>query len=132
MQRVSSEIQPMLNSWKEAVTSEVSRLHSAESDWIRDFSTGLAELRDSASRRVKTEETLRGCYEKLAAEGGVGPKLVKKVEEQAISVAESLAKLQAIVGERCARQTHRSKASNPKTVWFILADSCLSHQAAVG
>ena len=118
MQRVSSEIQPMLDGWRDAVTSEISRLHSSESDWIRDFSTGLSELREEATRRSKMEEVLRACYEKLAAEGGVAPKLVKKLEEQAATVTGSLGKMQGLLVEsrKVMERTERSSNADKRTL----------------
>ena len=71
-----------------------------------------------ATRRSKMEEVLRACYEKLATEGGVAPKLVKKLEEQAATVTGSLGKMQGLLVEsrKVMERAERSSNADKRTL----------------
>eukprot|EP00966_Prymnesium_polylepis_P121875 2817278-Prymnesium_polylepis.1 len=124
MRRVSEEIQPMLDGWQQAVDKQLRQMHDAEEDWIAGFRQGLAELRDEVAQRARREETLKACYEKLADEGGVGPKLVKRVDEQTEAIGAALSKLQSTVAEsrKVVERTERATNSDKRALLKATAE----------
>lgn len=110
-QRVSAELQPLLDGWRDAVRRELLSVREASadaSDWREAVSAELAELRGEQQR---SSESLADASARLAESPPA--RLQKKIEKQQEMLVASLTQLQEELGET-RRTFERTEAGTSK------------------
>ena len=110
-QRVSAELQPLLDGWRDAVRLELHAVREASADaaeWREAVSAELSELR---SEQERAADSIGSTSARLAE--APPSRLQKKLEKQEETMLSSLRQLQTLVGE--TRQTfEKAEAGSTK------------------